>query len=129
MTARIRANQGDLAEIMGVDRTSIHAWQRSGMPHISQGAGKAVIYIVPLCMRWRLGQKVAPHPRWKVDARNTVDRVAFGAALSELSEEGAHYTTDQIMDDLLACGVAGAERFPVRYGYFQAIAAHRTGDA
>ena len=41
-------NQGEVAQAFGVDRSTIHAWQRRGLPYIDNGKGKPSAYVPPL---------------------------------------------------------------------------------
>lgn len=49
------ANQADLAELVGVDRTTIRHYTQAGMPHMAGGRGKENRYIIPVCVHWIAG--------------------------------------------------------------------------
>ncbi|SEO92479.1 hypothetical protein [Aquisalimonas asiatica] len=52
-------NQHELAELLDVDRTTIGAFQRRGMPYRSQGRGRPNLYDGPVCMHWFYGSERA----------------------------------------------------------------------
>ncbi len=49
-------NQQEAARMFDVDRTSINAWQKLGMPFISNGKGKPNTYKVGVSIHWRHGR-------------------------------------------------------------------------
>ena len=51
-------NQNELAEMFGVDRTTITAYQREGMPYTKGGCGKENAYPVTLCMYWVITKNI-----------------------------------------------------------------------
>ena len=53
----IYLSQGELADIIGVDRSTIHAWQRDGLPYEAQGRGKPGRYIAPVALNWWGGRE------------------------------------------------------------------------
>jgi hypothetical protein len=52
-------NQADLAELLGVDRTTIRAYTQAGMPHMPGGKGRENRYVVPICINWAAGYQAA----------------------------------------------------------------------
>ena len=53
------ANQSDLAELIGVDRTTIRAYAKAGMPCTPKTKGRENNYCVPLCVHWACGYQAA----------------------------------------------------------------------
>ena len=53
------ANQADLAEMIGCDRTTIRAYAKAGMPCEPKTKGRENNYIVPLCIHWIAGYQAA----------------------------------------------------------------------
>jgi phage terminase Nu1 subunit (DNA packaging protein) len=57
----MQANLDELAEILGVARSTISAWVRDGMPAVEPGGtGKAWIFSVPECIEWWAENKRRP---------------------------------------------------------------------
>ncbi len=56
MSISNEVNQQEAAKMFRVDRTSIHAWQKLGMPFISNGKGKPNSYKVGVVIHWRHGR-------------------------------------------------------------------------
>ena len=52
-------DQADLAELIGVDRTTIRHYTQAGMPHMAGGRGKKNCYIIPVCINWVAGYQAA----------------------------------------------------------------------
>ena|ERR1700722_2784500 len=46
------ASQQQVAELMGVDRTTVRAWTKSGMPFINHGPGKSSEYDTSIVLYW-----------------------------------------------------------------------------
>lgn len=116
-------NQGDIAKTFSVDRSSIHQWQRKGLPYIAAPRGKEARYIGPLAFRWWLGRRV--RRKWGVKLNGAVDAVAFAHALIR-HEGGDTYAPEKVVADLKRCGVT-ADQYHQRLGYYQAIVEQRTG--
>ena len=57
MTELETVNQAEIAKVLGVDRTTVHRYQREGMPYRSQRQGKAAGYCVPVCLHWFMGRE------------------------------------------------------------------------
>ena len=52
-------NQADLAQMVGVDRTTVRNYTKAGLPFVPGGRGKENRYIVPLCIHWIAGYQAA----------------------------------------------------------------------
>ena len=110
------ASQGDLAEIFGVDRTRIHAWQRQGLPVLHGGRGVQNLHPVPVALRWRIGSRVAKGLQLNLGA---LDTVALGEA--SMRHQGDSSTLDDvdIVEALTRCGISGAAEYPKRLAYYE----------
>ena len=51
-------SQHELAQIIGVNRTTITEWQRQGLPYEPQGRGKENRYIAPVVINWWAGRRL-----------------------------------------------------------------------
>ena len=54
----IYISQHELAQIIGVNRTTITEWQRQGLPYEPQGRGKENRYIAPVAINWWAGRRL-----------------------------------------------------------------------
>lgn len=52
-------DQTTLANILGVDRTTVRAYTQIGMPFIPGGRGESHQFQVPLCLHWYVGYSSA----------------------------------------------------------------------
>ena len=52
-------NQSDLAEMIGVDRTTVRHYTQAGMPYEAGTQGQENRYTVPLCLNWVSGYRAA----------------------------------------------------------------------
>lgn len=79
----ILVNQGDLADLLGVDRGTVHALQRQGMPYTPGGRGKPNTYDAPVCMYWRYGLDIAKRRGHPNVAAPTAVLVAYARNLGD----------------------------------------------
>ena len=70
------ANQADLAEMFGVDRTTIRAYVKSGMPCTLKTTGREDQYIIPLCVNWAAGYQTAREN--SLPMMNTLELILLG---------------------------------------------------
>lgn len=71
--------QTELAEIIGVDRTTIRNWTNKGMPYTPpEGKGQPGSYCGPLCINWWAGHRKAEHSSRKF---SDVEKIALGYAI------------------------------------------------
>jgi hypothetical protein len=93
--------QIELADILGVDRSTIQSWSRQGMPHRKpEKNGLPASYNGPICINWQQGHKVA---RAKNLDLSPLDKIAAGWACGT---EGKPSAKEQefFLDGLLADG-------------------------
>ncbi len=55
----LTCNQAELAQMVGVDRTTIRAYAQAGMPCALKNKRRENNYIVPLCINWIAGYQAA----------------------------------------------------------------------
>jgi len=70
------ANQADLAELIGVDRTTIRAYANAGMPCTPKTKGRENQYIIPLCINWVAGYQTAREN--SLPMMNTLELILLG---------------------------------------------------
>jgi phage terminase Nu1 subunit (DNA packaging protein) len=70
------ANQADLAELIGVDRTTIRAYAKAGMPCTPKTKGRENNYVIPLCVNWVAGYQAARENG--LPMMNTLELVLLG---------------------------------------------------
>ena len=88
--------------MFGVDRTTITAWQRSGMPHRKGEPGRRAEYAIPLALTWRLGSRTARDAKITPKPATTMETVALGLALDP-PDEARDLST--VVEELRACGI------------------------
>jgi hypothetical protein len=80
----LNLTQAQLADIVGVDRTTIRAWQKHGMPHTPPTSkGKAASYCGPLALNWWGGHRAAD--KWSLKL-SVLEKIALGLSLG--TEDG-----------------------------------------
>lgn len=70
--------QGELAQILDVDRGTILNWQRAGMPYREPDKnGLPASYVGPICINWHYGRKRAQERKLSLSA---LEAICFGWA-------------------------------------------------
>jgi len=120
-----RLSQAELAEILGVDRTTIRNYQTAGMPYLPAGRGRSAEYIAPLSIHWSMGFRLSRQKKDGLPERarrlsGPVDPVAFQVALDQIM--GDEVLVDALTDCYRECGDDdSAEALPVRAAYFRGM--------
>lgn len=118
-------SQSAIAEFFGVDRTTVRAWQKKGLPHINNGKGKSLTFVGPLAVRWRIGQKAGLE--YKIDTSDPLTSICFGYAVDYYSSDEFTWTHESLLSDLQKCLDVTPEKFHQTFGYCLAIARDRQG--
>ncbi len=115
-----------MAQAFGVDRSTIHAWQRRGLPYIDNGKGKPSAYVPPLVLRWCLAHDVAKDDQWGIKLTDGLSAVCFGYALDH-DECGKPDRCHETLHQLQRCMDVTAERFFQAFGYYLAQVRQKRG--
>jgi len=71
--------QAQLADLVGVDRTTVRAWQKHGMPFTApEEKGKPASYCGPLALNWWGGHRAAD--KWSLTL-SALEKIALGLSL------------------------------------------------
>jgi len=98
----IYLSQVELAELIGVSRTTISAWQRESMPFEPQGRGKASRYIAPVAVNWYQGREAIRKMGLKLtDPKLTV---LFGHSIGMGGEPGWKRTARSLAEKMNVTG-------------------------
>jgi DNA-binding XRE family transcriptional regulator len=60
-----RWTQAETAKALGVDRTTIHAWQNEGLP--CERRGREVLFKPPIAFSWTVGRTIAKEKKLDIE--------------------------------------------------------------
>lgn len=93
-------NQARLAEALGVDRTTIGAWTKKGLPFIKGDQGKPHIFHLPCSIWWVLGRNFAE--RRGISGLNAVQQIIFARVIADEMDPGDDMAGEAWMVPMLA---------------------------
>lgn len=93
-------SQVELADALGVDRTTIGAWTKKGLPFIKGDQGKHHMFHFSCSMWWMLGKEFAE--RQNISGLTAVQQIIFARALSDESDAGNDMASEHWMIPMLA---------------------------
>jgi len=79
-------NQTELAEKLGVDRTTIGAWVKKGLPCVKGGQGKSHTFHFGCSLWWMLGKEFAE--KRKITGLSAVQQIIFARAEADELDPG-----------------------------------------
>lgn len=93
-------NQQRVAEALEVDRTTIRAWAKKGMPYIQGDRGKENIYHISTCMWWMLGKEFAE--KRKIEGLTAVQQIIFARVIADEYDPGDDLASEEWMSKILS---------------------------
>jgi phage terminase Nu1 subunit (DNA packaging protein) len=96
-------SQTELAQLVGIDRTTVRSWTQRGMPYRKPtGKGQPASYSSAICIHWRAGHKFSEQPTMASLELSPLQKTAIGW----LAGNAAHISAE---DEKLFVGMmAGA---------------------
>ncbi|AYN28651.1 hypothetical protein D8682_17715 [Buttiauxella sp. 3AFRM03] len=120
MNSTFLVSQQELADNFGVDRTTIRAWTKQGLPCIEGDRGKSHQYHPGITMWWRVGAQYAE----KMKLRNLtgVQCIALGREYADI--DATEHNIDDFVTYIAGIGIGEVEAYAGFY-FARGIAAGR----
>jgi DNA-binding XRE family transcriptional regulator len=117
-----RMSQAEVAGLLGVDRTTIGAWGRAGMPFDPRGRGKESSYSPSIAIFWQVWQTLRREFRLK-DC-SPVKALAVALVFAADQDHSERYNRKNFREQFpkLAAGFADDAEIASAIGYAEAIA-------
>ena len=110
--------QTELARMLDVDRTTIHAWQNKGLPYISHGKGKPNTYRTGVAIHWMVGreklQELVDNKKIDKSQMTTTRCILLGRLLAHIESPATSEDFDIMVD---MCGDVSREQVLMDIGY------------
>lgn len=112
-------NQAELAKQLGVDRTTIGAWVKKGLPCIKGDQGKPHIFHFGCSLWWMLGKEFAE--KRKITGLNAAQQIIFARAVADERDPGDDLAGESWMIPMLSQVGIGREDIIREIGFVRGL--------